>query len=33
MQRAIEELGVGTWFSGPRRDQTIERAKTPYSRS
>lgn len=33
MQRAIEELGVGTWFSGLPRDQTIERAKTPYSRS
>lgn len=30
MQRAIEELGVGTWFSGLRRDQTIERAKTPF---
>ncbi len=30
MQRAIDELGVGTWFSGLRRDQTIERAKTPF---
>jgi phosphoadenosine phosphosulfate reductase len=30
MQRAIEELGVGTWFSGLRRDQTIERANTPF---
>jgi len=30
MQRAIEELNVGTWFSGLRRDQSIERAKTPF---
>lgn len=30
MQRAIEELDVGTWFSGLRRDQSIERAKTPF---
>lgn len=30
MQRAIEELGVGTWLSGLRRDQSIERAKTPF---
>jgi len=29
MQRAIEELGVGTWFSGVRRNQSIERANTP----
>ena len=29
MQRAIEELKVGTWFSGLRRDQSIERAKIP----
>jgi phosphoadenosine phosphosulfate reductase len=30
MQRAIEDLNVGTWFSGLRRDQSIERAKTPF---
>jgi phosphoadenosine phosphosulfate reductase len=30
MQRAIEELNVGTWFSGLRRHQSIERAKTPF---
>jgi phosphoadenosine phosphosulfate reductase len=30
MQRAIEELGVGTWFSGVRRNQSIERANTPF---
>ncbi len=30
MQRAIEELNVGTWFSGLRRDQSIERGKTPF---
>jgi phosphoadenosine phosphosulfate reductase len=30
MQRAIEQLGVGTWFSGLRRHQSIERAKTPF---
>jgi len=30
MQRAIEELGVGTWFSGVRRKQSIERADTPF---
>jgi phosphoadenosine phosphosulfate reductase len=30
MQRAIEELNVGTWFSGLRRNQSIERAKTPF---
>ncbi len=30
MQRAIEELGVGTWFSGLRRVQSLERAKTPF---
>ena len=30
MQRAIEELDVGTWFSGLRRDQSIERAVTPF---
>ena len=30
MQRAIEELNVGTWFSGLRRDQSIERSRTPF---
>ncbi len=30
MQRAIEALNVGTWFSGLRRSQSIERAKTPF---
>jgi phosphoadenosine phosphosulfate reductase len=30
MQRAIEALDVGTWFSGLRRSQSIERAKTPF---
>ncbi len=30
MQRAIEELNVGTWFSGLRRSQSIERSKTPF---
>jgi phosphoadenosine phosphosulfate reductase len=30
MQRAIEELDVGTWFSGLRRSQSIERSKTPF---
>jgi len=30
MQRAIETLDVGTWFSGLRRSQSIERAKTPF---
>ena len=30
MQRAIEELNVGTWFSGLRRNQSIDRAKTPF---
>lgn len=30
MQRAIEELNVGTWFSGLRRNQSIGRAKTPF---
>jgi phosphoadenosine phosphosulfate reductase len=29
MQRAIEELQVGTWFSGLRRDQSPERQHTP----
>lgn len=30
MQRAIEELKVGTWFSGLRRGQSLDRAKTPF---
>ena len=33
MQRAIEELGVGTWFSGLRRSQSTERAATPFVES
>jgi phosphoadenosine phosphosulfate reductase len=33
MQRAIEELNVGTWFSGLRRNQSLERAKTPFVES
>ena len=30
MERAIDELDVGTWFSGLRRNQSIGRAKTPF---
>jgi len=30
MQRAIEELDVGTWFSGLRRNQSAEREATPF---
>ena len=30
MQRAIEELEVGTWFSGLRRNQSAEREATPF---
>ena len=30
MQRAIDELRVGTWFSGLRRNQSIERENTPF---
>lgn len=33
MQRAIEELNVGTWFSGLRRSQSIDRAKIPFIES
>lgn len=33
MQRAIEDLGVGTWFSGLRRSQSTERADTPFVQS
>ncbi len=31
MQRAIDDLNVGTWFSGLRRNQSIERANTPFT--
>lgn len=30
MQRALEELKVGTWFSGLRRNQSPERVNTPF---
>lgn len=30
MQRAIDELDVGTWFSGLRRNQSVGRAETPF---
>ena len=30
MRRAIEELEVGTWFSGLRRSQSAERRDTPF---
>lgn len=30
MQRAIEALNVGTWFSGVRRSQSLDRSKTPF---
>ncbi len=30
MQRAIADLGVGTWFSGLRRGQSLDRNKTPF---
>ena len=30
MRRALQELGVGTWFAGLRRAQATTRAKTPY---
>ncbi len=29
MERALDELGVGTWFSGLRRSQSASRAATP----
>ncbi len=29
MERALEELGVGTWFAGLRRQQSTGRARTP----
>ncbi len=31
MQRALEELGAGTWFAGLRRDQSAGRADTPFA--
>ncbi|HNP34554.1 MAG TPA: phosphoadenylyl-sulfate reductase [Woeseiaceae bacterium] len=30
MERALEELGVGTWFAGLRRTQSRGRRKTPF---
>jgi phosphoadenosine phosphosulfate reductase len=30
MERALRELGVGTWFAGLRRDQSESRADTPF---
>ena len=30
MKRALQELGVGTWFAGLRRTQASTRAKTPF---
>ena len=30
MERALEELEVGTWFAGLRRSQSSGRAKTPF---
>ncbi len=30
MQRAIADLNVGTWFSGLRRNQSLDRSKTPF---
>jgi phosphoadenosine phosphosulfate reductase len=30
MKRALQELGVGTWFAGLRRAQTTNRAATPF---
>ncbi len=32
MQQALEELGVSTWFSGLRRQQSTSRADTPFLR-
>ena len=29
MKRALKELGVGTWFTGLRRDQSGSRSRTP----
>ena len=33
MERALEELAVGTWFAGVRRSQSAGRAQTPYIES
>ena len=33
MERALEELDVGTWFAGVRRSQSAGRAKTPFIES
>ena len=30
MQRALRELGVGTWFTGVRRVQADSRSQTPF---
>lgn len=30
MERALRELGVGTWFAGLRRDQAASRARVPF---
>ena len=30
MERALDELAVGTWFAGLRRSQSRERARTPF---
>ena len=30
MERALDELSVGTWFAGLRRDQSASRANTPF---
>ena len=30
MKRALTELGVGTWFAGLRRSQSVGRQKTPF---
>ena len=30
LQRALDELGVGTWFTGLRRQQSSSRAATPF---
>jgi len=33
MQRALKDLGVGTWFVGLRRDQSSSRSETPIVQS
>jgi phosphoadenosine phosphosulfate reductase len=30
LKRALDDLGVGTWFTGLRRDQASTRAETPF---